>query len=62
MRPLFTMGLGGEPISWELVSQSDTNGMVKSVFEAYSEKYDKIYHLVDISGGLIAVSQHLSFR
>ena len=56
------MELGGEPISWELVSQSDTNGMVKSVFEAYSEKYGKTYHLVDISGGLIAVSQHLSFR
>lgn len=62
MRPLFTMGLEGEPISWELVSQSNSNGMVKSVFEAYSEKYDKIYHLVDLSGKQIAVSQHLSFR
>lgn len=62
MRPLFTTGLEGETIGWELVSQSNSNGVIRSVFEAYNERYDKIYHLEDFSGGLISVSQHLSFR
>lgn len=63
MQPLFTTGLGGESIDWKLVSQSTTNnGLVLSVYEAYSEKYDKTYHLEDLSGGLIDVSQHLTFR
>lgn len=62
MRPLFTTGLEGETIDWELISRSNTNGLIKSVFEAYNEKYDKIYHLEDFSGELISVRQHLSFR
>lgn len=62
MQPLFMIGLGGEPINWDLVSQSHTNGKTKSIFEAHSKKYDKVYPLVDISGDQIAVSQHLSFH
>lgn len=63
MQPLFTTGLGGESIDWELISQSTTdNGLVESVYEAYSAKYDRTYHLVDLSGGLIDVSQHLTVR
>lgn len=62
MRPLLNKGFNNEPINWELVSQSESNGLITSVFEAPSKKYDKIYHLIDISGDDISVKQHLSFR
>lgn len=62
MRPLLNKGFNNEPINWELVSQSESNGKITSIFEYQSKIYDKIYHLIDISGDDISVKQHLSFR
>lgn len=63
MQPMFNVGLGGEPIrNWKLISMSNNNGTIKSVYEATSKKYHKIYHLEDFSNSAILLEQHLTLR
>lgn len=63
MQPMFTVGLGGEPIrNWQLISKTNNNGTIKSVYEATSKKYRKIYHLEDFRNDKILLEQHLTFH
>lgn len=57
---LLSVGLAGEPIDWQLVSQHSENGDAVSVFEADSTLFDRTYH-ANVSDGPCGYSCHYVF-